>query len=161
MLFGGSWDVKTFEQAQFDWGVFPVPAPRGRQTQVIFQPDIGMGVNRSTSHPAEAQLFVKWLMDKRSTPIVTTNLPGFYPLGNVEAGTSPNTHDVEFLSMAANNATDVRWIFIGISDHYPRASDIVREALNEMAAQKLPAETAAKRLQEGLAEWYTPAQICR
>ena len=161
MLFGGSWDVKEFENAEFEWSVFPVPAPMGRKTHVIFQPDIGIGINRDTPHQKEALAFINWLMDKRSAPTLASNLPGFYPLGNVASGTSPNAHDLEFLRLAKDYPTDVRWVFDKISDQYPRASDIVRQALNEMAARGLSAGNAANRLQNGLPEWYEPAQVCR
>jgi ABC-type glycerol-3-phosphate transport system substrate-binding protein len=162
MLFGGSWDVKELENEKFDWSVFPVPAPKGRETFVIFQPDIGIGVNADTPYRDEALVFINWLMDKASAPAVAANLPGFYPLGNVESGVSSNTHDVEFLRLASGYSTDVRWIFTGISDYYPRASDIVRQALYEMASKKITGGVvAANRLQNGLAEWYAPAQTCK
>ena len=52
-------------------------------------------------------------------------------------------------------------LFAEISDHYPKAADIVRQALYEMAGGNLAPVDAANRLQTGLAEWYQPAQICK
>ena len=52
MLFGGSWDLQkvSTEATDFDWDVFAVPAPYLRDTYVIFQPDIGIGINKDSPH---------------------------------------------------------------------------------------------------------------
>ena len=78
LLFGGSWDLqKVANDASFDWGVFAVPAPAARQTYVIFQPDIGVGINKESAHREEAQLFLEWLMTKQAVDLTAKNLKGF------------------------------------------------------------------------------------
>ena len=61
-----------------------------------------------------------------------------------------------------------------VDTQYPRASEIVRQALFEMIqpqaittesgevkTEYLTAEAAVERLQTGLGEWYVPAQVCK
>lgn len=161
MLFGGSWDVKYFEQNNFNWSVFPVPAPARKQTFVIFQPDIGIGINKDSPYKSEARLFLQWLMTEDAAKAVAENLPGFYPLLDLNNLQASGPNDSAFLQMTVDYPTDVRWVMTEISDQYPRASDLMRQSLYEMARGDQTAFQAANRLQDGLAEWYHPAQICR
>jgi branched-chain amino acid transport system substrate-binding protein len=161
MLFGGSWDLKYFEQAGFKWSVFAPPAPQGGPAQVVFQPDIGIAINKASPHSEEALWFLKWLMSKEGIQATVTSLPGFYPLARTDLRNASSPHDTDFLRLAIDHPTDARMIFNEISDHDPKASDIVRQALYEIASGKLQPSEAAARLQQGLAEWYAPAQSCK
>jgi len=162
MLFGGSWDVKAFSDKKlaFEWSVFPVPAPEGEPT-VIFHPDSGIGINSNSSHPEEARLFLQWLMSDKAVALIVENLPGFYPLRKDATGENKNPHAQEFLQLTSNYATDARWAETEISDHAPKAQDLIRSALFDIAYNGLSPLDAAKRLQRGLGEWYEPAQTCK
>lgn len=165
MLFGGSWDVNTFSKKDlsFEWSVFPVPAPHGDPT-VIFHPDSGIGINKNSTHKAEAQIFLDWLRSDKGVNLVVKNLPGFYPLRNDVKSQSVNDvdakHAQEFLQLT-QKLTDARWAETEISDHVPSAQNIIRAALNDIAYNGLSPRDAAKRLQSGLGEWYEPAQSCK
>lgn len=162
MLFGGSWDLKKItEKASFNWDVFAVPAPSSQKTYVIFQPDIGIGINRATAHPAEARMFLEWLMTKDAVQLMAENLPGFYPLNKREASHGSNSNDTKFLNLANNHETDIRWMYTEINSQQPGAADIVRTSLYQMMTGSLTAAEAAQNLQNGLGEWYEPAQTCR
>ncbi len=162
MLFGGSWDVQTIsKEATFNWDVFAIPAPFLNQTYIIFQPDIGIGINRASQHPEEAKFFLEWLMTKEAISTLTQKLPGFYPLqlAEVTAGSDPN--DTKFLNLVYDYPSDIRWMYTEISNGSPSALEIIRRDLYEMMALDLTPRDAVTRLQAGLGEWYEPAQSCR
>ena len=162
MLFGGSWDVqKVTDEASFEWGVFAVPASVLQETYVIFQSDIGIGINRATAHPEEARMFLEWLMTKDAVELTSQNLPGFYPLNNMGASRSSNPNDAKFLKLVNDYPGDIRWMYAEINDKNPSAPNIVRRSLYDMVTSDLTSQEAAQRLQDGLGEWYEPAQTCK
>ena len=177
MLFGGSWDMQYFtEKAKFQWSVFAPPAPARLQTYIIFEPDAGIGINRSTKNKEAAKLFLEWLMAD-GAKASEKHLPGRYPLIN-KAGETTSVaaigHDADFARLTTSYPSDIRWLFAETDSEYPRSSEIVRQALHDMITLKnypndegglvnryLTAKEAAERLQTGLGEWYEPAQTCR
>jgi len=163
MLFGGSWDLlKVSDESVFSWGVFAVPAPRGMDTYVIFQPDIGIGINKNSDHINEAQLFLNWLAtNEKAVSVTASSLVGFYPLNsNIKAKGASSISDQKFLDLVNNYDIDIRWMFVEISDKVPRADKIIIRDLNAIIASGLTPEEAAEDLQSGLGEWYEPAQNC-
>ena len=160
MMFGGSWDLKKVgeEATEFEWGVFAVPAPSQRKTYVIFQPDIAVGINNSTKYPAEARMFLEWLMTEDAVKLAGENLPGFYPLRNMESSASQSNDP--FLNLLNQYDTDIRWMYADINNENPGAAGIVRKSLFDMISSGLTPKEAARQLQSGLGEWYEPAQTC-
>jgi hypothetical protein len=84
-----------------------------------------------------------------------------------------NTDD-PFSKLKSTYPSDIRWMSAEVDTQYPRASEIVRQALYEMVqpqtattelgevqTEYLTAQEAVKRLQTGLGEWYLPAQVCK
>jgi raffinose/stachyose/melibiose transport system substrate-binding protein len=162
MLFGGSWDLqKISEEADFNWDVFAVPARFGSRTYVIFQPDIGIGINSATAYPEEAKLFLEWLMSKDAINLASQKLSGFYPLSKTEATRTSSPEDAKFLRLVNDYPADIRWMYTEISNKTPSALEIIRADLYRMMALGLTPEQAAQNLQNGLGEWYEPAQSCR
>lgn len=161
MLFGGSWDLqKVSEKANFNWGVFAVPAMASKQKYVIFQPDIAIGINNDSPYQAEARLFLEWLMSKEAVDLTAQNLAGFYPLNRYKPVTSNGPDDEKFLELVREYPGDIRWMFTEISNKTPAAADIIRKDLYRMVAEDLTPLEAAQDLQNGLGEWYEPAQSC-
>jgi raffinose/stachyose/melibiose transport system substrate-binding protein len=162
MLFGGSWDLqKVADNADFEWGVFAVPAPAGKQTYVIFQPDIGIGINRDSANKEAAQEFLKWLTTKQAIELTSRILPGFYVLNENKPATASDSNDQKFWDLAQQHPADIRWMFTEISDKYPRADAIIRENLFQIMRSGMTPEQAAQNLQNGLGQWYEPAQTCK
>ena len=162
MLFGGSWDLqKVSEKADFNWDVFAVPAPALKQTYVIFQPDIAIGINKDSPYQDEARLFLEWVMSDEAVNLTAQNLAGFYPLNINKPTTSNGADDEKFLQLVRDYPGDIRWMFTEISNKIPAAADIIRVDLNRMIANDLTPLEAAQNLQDGLGEWYEPAQSCQ
>lgn len=162
ILFGGSWDLQSVRAtAKFNWGVFAVPAPVLRQTYVIFQPDIAIGINKDSPNKKEARLFLEWLMSQEAVDLTAQNLAGFYPLNRNQAAVGSGPDDQKFLDLVNRYPGDIRWPFTEISNKTPAAVDIIRRDLNRMLTRNLTPQEAAKNLQDGLGEWYAPAQSCK
>lgn len=168
MLFGGSWDLQYFTDnvKKFNWSVFAPPAPDGETTYVIFQPDVGIGINNASQHKQEALTFLKWLMTD-GVKETEKYLPGRYLLINSEATSliSSADHAGDFANLTMF-PSDIRWMFADVNSEYPRSSAIIRSVLYQMVTpdlsnNTLSARDAAQRLQVGLGEWYKPAQTCR
>jgi len=161
MLFGGSWDLQTVsENADFAWDVFAVPSPTF-QTYVIFQPDVGIGINRESAYPEEARLFLEWMMSKEAVDLTAENLAGFYPLNKNGTSKSSGINDEKFLRLVNTYEEDIRWMYTEISSKIPSADAIIRKDLYNMVAFDLTPQEAAQHLQSGLGEWYEPAQSCK
>lgn len=162
MLFGGSWDLqKISTEADFAWDVFAVPAPFLSRKYVIFQPDIGIGINRATTHAEEAKLFLDWLMTKDAVNLASQKLAGFYPLNKIEATRTSGPDDAKFLKLVNDYPADIRWMYTEISNKTPSALEIIRADLYNIMAFGLTPQEAAQHLQTGLGEWYEPAQNCK
>jgi len=166
LLFGGSWDLNTVSGgASFNWDVFAVPAPFGSDTYVIFQPDVGIGINRDTKNLEAAKMFLNWLTTSEAVDQTAQNLPGFYPLNNIKPSVRNDLKETnsneKFLALARDYRGDIRWMYTEISSEKPSALEIIRKDLHDMVASDLTPIEAAQDLQNGLGEWYEPAQSCK
>lgn len=161
MWMGGSWDIPFFEaeEADFEWGVFAVPAPEGQDAHVTFHLDAGMGLNAASEHKEEAKLFLEWMSTPEFAAMVGNELPGFFPISNV-APELDNAHAAEFLALNEGRGTDVRWAWEGLLDGTPDGYTLMQDhAIAVLNGTETPQE-AADALQAGLAEWFEPAQNC-
>ncbi|NCC65285.1 MAG: extracellular solute-binding protein, partial [Spirochaetia bacterium] len=61
MFVDGSWTAGVYKDASFDWGLFALPAPKGKDTAICFHPDMAITMNTKTKHPEEAKAFLAWL----------------------------------------------------------------------------------------------------
>ncbi|MBJ2355322.1 ABC transporter substrate-binding protein, partial [Sphaerochaeta sp. S2] len=61
MFVDGSWTAGVYKDASFDWGLFAIPAPKGKNTAICFHPDMAITMNRATKYPEEAKAFLAWL----------------------------------------------------------------------------------------------------
>jgi ABC-type glycerol-3-phosphate transport system substrate-binding protein len=74
---------------------------------------------------------------------------------------SSGPDDQKFLDLVNKYPGDIRWMFTEISNKTPAAADIIRKDLYRMVAFDLTPQEAAQNLQDGLGEWYEPAQSCK
>ena len=162
MWFGGSWDIPFFESEEpdFEWSVFAVPAPEGQEMgYVTFHLDAGMGMNANTEHPDEARLFLEWMTTSEFATLFGNQLPGFFPL-HLDAPTLENVHADAFLKLNEGRGLDVRWAWEKLLDAEPNGYTLMQDNAIAVLAGEISAQEAADNLQNGLAEWYEPAQTC-
>lgn len=161
MWFGGSWDIPFLEEQQpdFEWSIFPIPPPKGKQLHITFHPDAGIGLNKSSPYIKEAKQFLQWMTTSEFASLLVDQLPGFFPMHkNITA--TKNEHAATFLNFNKLYPTDSRFVWGKIRDGKPSAYDISLKSSVEVMNGSITAEQAAKRLQHGLAEWYKPATNC-
>jgi raffinose/stachyose/melibiose transport system substrate-binding protein len=162
MWFGGSWDIPFFESEEpdFDWSVFAVPAPEGQEMEyVTFHLDAGMGMNAETEHPEEARMFLEWMTTPEFAAMLGNQLPGFFPL-NQTAPALDNDHADAFLKLNEGRGLDVRWAWEGLLDGEPNGYTLMQDNAIAVLNGDMTAQEAADNLQNGLVEWFEPAQTC-
>jgi raffinose/stachyose/melibiose transport system substrate-binding protein len=162
MWMGGSWDIPFFESEEpdFEWSVFAVPAPAGQEQEyVTFHLDAAIGLNAASAHPEEARLFLEWISQPAFAESFGNLLPGFFPL-NVVTPTLENAHANAFLQLNEGRGVDVRWAWDGLLAGEPNGYTLMQDNAIAVLNGKLTAQEAADNLQNGLAEWFAPAQNC-
>jgi raffinose/stachyose/melibiose transport system substrate-binding protein len=162
MWLGGSWDIPLFESEapDFDWGVFAVPAPEGQDEQyVTFHYDAGIGMNANTEHPEEAREFLTWVTQPEFSTMLGNLLPGFYPLSKDKPELT-DPHAAEFLALNEGRGVDVRWSWEKLDDGDPSAYSLMQDNSIAILNGEMTPQEAADGLQEGLAQWFEPAQSC-
>ncbi len=162
MWFGGSWDIPVFEAeiTDFEWGVFATPAPEGQERFVTFHLDAGMGINAASSNTEAAMTFIEWLNGAEFAALLANQLPGFFPI-HQEAPEIENAHAAEFLALNEGAAgTDVRWAWEGLLDGTPDGYALMEANAVAVINGTMTPQEAADGLQEGLAQWFEPAQTC-
>ncbi len=162
MWLGGSWDIPFFESEapDFEWSVFAVPAPEGQEEEyVTFHLDAGMGINAATEHPEEARLFLEWMTTADFASLLGNQLPGFFPM-RMEAPVLENQHADTFLKLNEGRGLDVRWAWEGLLAGTPDGYTLMQDNAIGVLAGEITPQEAADNLQNGLAEWFEPAQTC-
>jgi raffinose/stachyose/melibiose transport system substrate-binding protein len=162
MLMDGSWEIPYFEQKQphFKWSVFAVPAPAGQPQYVTYHPDFAIGLNKNSPHKEEAMLFLTWLTQPETVKLFSDKLPGFFPLNQKLLPTLQNKHAQAFLDLNQGRGTDIRWVSEKLMDSIPSGYDLMSEGTKAVIRGEKTPQEAANALQDGLAQWFKPAQTC-
>jgi raffinose/stachyose/melibiose transport system substrate-binding protein len=133
----------------FEWGVFAIPAPRGRNTVIVFHPDMAITYNAATRHREEARAFLTWLATREGATTASRALPlGFFPMINFPIQLD-NPHANEFLALNQGRETDARFVWPRFMDLYSPMNQAVIQVLRGTMTPRQAAdamETAAARL---------------
>jgi raffinose/stachyose/melibiose transport system substrate-binding protein len=161
MFLSSSLDIAFFEASDvgFPWSVFAIPAPEGREAHVTFHPDAGVALNAASSHPEEARTFLSWMTTQACAAALANELPGFFPMQR-ETPPIENEHARAFLSLNQGRGTDARLAWEKLREGTPDGYVLMQEGAVDVIQGQATAEEAAQALQEGLSEWYGPAQTC-
>jgi raffinose/stachyose/melibiose transport system substrate-binding protein len=161
MLFGGSWDIPFFESQnpEFDWGVFAIPPPKGKEYFVTFHPDAAIGLNNQSQYIEEAKLFLQWITTKEFALLYEKQLPGFFPM-HKEVVTTNNEHANMFLDLNKKYKTDTR-IWRQMEQGEPSDYKISVKLATDVMNKVITAKQAADELQNGIAAWHLPTKRCR
>lgn len=161
MFLSGSWDIPFFEtyKRDFEWSVFAPPPPAGQPGYITFHLDAGMGLNAASKYQKEARLFLEWMTTQEFASLLGNELPGFFPM-HTQMPELTNQHAQTFLSLNNGRGTDVRFAWDKLREGTPDAYHLIMDgAVNVVNGKQTPLE-AANALQNGLAQWYKPAQTC-
>jgi raffinose/stachyose/melibiose transport system substrate-binding protein len=149
MFMDGSWTAGVYADAVFEWGVFAMPAPRGRSTIVTFHPDMAITWNAKTKYPKECGDFLAWIASREGASAASAALPlGFFPMINFPIQLA-DSHANEFLALNSGKETDARFVWPKFMELYaPMNQAVIRVIKGELsprqAAEDL--ETAAAKL---------------
>ncbi|MBQ9495582.1 MAG: extracellular solute-binding protein [Treponema sp.] len=146
MFMDGSWTAGVYKDASFEWGVFALPAPSGRNTGICFHPDMALTMNTKTAHPDEARAFLAWLCTKEGATVASQNLPvGYYPMISFDI-TLEDAHANEFLALNAGKETDARFVWPALMDLYaPMNQAVIRVMTGSMTPQQAADSVAAQK----------------
>jgi raffinose/stachyose/melibiose transport system substrate-binding protein len=155
----GSWEISGFnKQAQFKMGAFPPPVQKaGDKCYISDHPDIAMGVNAKSAHPAEARQFLEWVAGPEFAALYSNALPGFFSLNK-------NPVDVkdplarEFVSWRAKCESTIRPTYQILSRGTPNLENESWVVGSGVINGTITPEAAGQRLQAGLDKWYHPAK---
>ncbi|MFW6082452.1 MAG: ABC transporter substrate-binding protein [Chloroflexota bacterium] len=161
MWLSGSWDIPYFEEAEpnFAWSVFAVPPPASRRGCVTFHPDVGIGLNASSTRQDEARAFLNWMTRPEFGRLLGSEMPGFFPMHR-ESLVLENDHANAFLALNQGRDTDIRFVWEALREGSPSGYALVQQGTKDVLLGKQSPQEAADALQEGLAAWFEPAQIC-
>jgi raffinose/stachyose/melibiose transport system substrate-binding protein len=159
MFFDGSWSIPDVEKAApaFDWGVFAIPAPKGKKSVVTFHPDAGVAINPASKNIAAAKVFLAWLAGPDGAKAIGDNMTGLFPMSK-NAITLSNKYANAFLAFNKDRATDVRFTWPMLMSGKPSAYDLVMNGSIAILNGKKTPKAAADDLASGLAQWYKPAK---
>jgi raffinose/stachyose/melibiose transport system substrate-binding protein len=162
MWLGGSWDIPFFESENpdFEWSVFAVPPPAGSQGHVTFHLDAGMGLNAASPNKEAAEVFLAWMTTPDFARHLGNELPGFFPIRN-NPPQLENAHANAFLALNEGRGQDVRWAWPVLLDGSPDGYTLMQNGAIGVINGTMTPQQAADALQEGLAQWFEPAQNCR
>lgn len=143
MFVDGSWTAEVYKDATFDWGLFAIPAPRGKQTAICFHPDMAITMNRATAHPDEAKAFLTWLCTLEGATKASQNLPvGYFPMINFPI-TLEDVHANEFLALNTGKQTDARFVWPALMDLYAPMNQAVIKVMKGQLTAKQAADSVA------------------
>ena len=77
-----------------------------------------------------------------------------------EPVTLENPYANTFLALNEGRGLDVRWAWEGLLDGAPDGYTLMQNGALGVISGDLTAQEAADALQEGLAQWFEPAQTC-
>ncbi|NCB01943.1 MAG: extracellular solute-binding protein [Spirochaetia bacterium] len=118
MFVDGSWTLGVYKDATFDWGVFAIPAPKGKATAICFHPDMAITMNTATKHAKEAKAFLTWIASIEGATAASKALPvGFFPMINYPIALAhPQAN--ETLALNEGKMTDARFVWPKMMDLY-------------------------------------------
>ena len=144
MFVDGSWTAGVYEDADFEWGVFAIPARAGSETAICFHPDLAITMNAATEHPEEAEAFLAWLCTEEGATAASQNLPvGYFPMIDFPI-TLEDPHANEFLALNEGRVTDARFVWPKLMDLYtPMNQAVIKAIKGEMTPQQAADSVAA------------------
>ena len=140
MFMDGSWTAGVYDGVPFEWGVFAMPAPRGRNTAITFHPDMAITWNANTRYPEEARAFLAWIASRDGATSASRALPlGFFPMINFPIQLN-NPQANEFLGLNQGKETDARFVWPKFMDLYSPMNQAVILVLRGVATPRQAAD---------------------
>lgn len=104
-------------------------------------------------------MFLEWMTTPEFATLFANLLPGFFPL-NQQAPVLENPHAAAFIGLNEGRGLDVRWAWEGLLAGSPDGYTLMQDNAIAVLNGTMTPQEAADGLQEGLAQWFEPAQNC-
>jgi raffinose/stachyose/melibiose transport system substrate-binding protein len=154
----GSWDINQVAVGNLNVGVFgPPTATAGGQRYLQEMPDMAIGINKASTHKAEAETFLQWTTTPEFQSLYMNKLPGFFSMGK-EPVTYTNQLAQDFATLKDGAKLTPRLGLDRLSAGTPPFDDEVWRVLQLMYTKNLSPQDATAELQKGLSSWYGPQQ---
>lgn len=153
----GSWEIRFLQgQPGLNVGVFAPPPKAGEHNCfVLHHFDQGLGINTKSTHMEEAQQFLSWVSTKEFADVYAQHFPGFFPLSNY-AVESDSALSNEMLSWVQRCDTSIRINTQFLNHAWPGLEEALWEVSTQVISQKLSPKDAAKRIADGVRQWFKP-----
>ena len=155
---GGSWEISGFDaNTDFGFSAFRTPHPDGQDTcYIVDHTDLAIGLNPASSNAEAARTFLSWVASPEFATIYTGALSGFFSLQE-----TPVVYDhpvaQEFVAWRQGCESANRTGYEALDSGDLGFPIELREVSNAVIRGNMSPEEGAKRLQDGLDSWYTPA----
>lgn len=153
----GSWEISGFNsQATFKMGAFAPPvAAAGDTCYISDHTDIAIGMNAKSPNAEAAKVFLEWVGSPEFASLYANALPGFFSLNSTPVEMQDPLAQ-EFVSWRDKCQSTIRSTYQILSRGTPNLENETWNASANVIRGSEAPETAAKRLQDGLASWYDP-----
>lgn len=155
----GSWEIAPFTpqiEGSFEMGAFPPPVPKeGDKCYISDHTDIGMGMNAATKNPEAARAFLDWVASPEFATLYANALPGFFPLTSAEVKLDDPLAQ-EFASWRKTCDSTIRSTYQILSRGEPNLENETWVVSAAVVNGTMTPADGAKRLQDGLDNWYKP-----
>lgn len=139
MFFDGSWTCGTYDDVDFEWSVFAVPAREGGETRICFHPDLAITMNTATEYPDEARAFLTWHSSVEGATEASKALPdGYFPMINAKIELE-EPHANAILALNEGKETDARFTWPVLDNLYVPMN---QEAIKLLKGEVTPQEAA-------------------
>jgi raffinose/stachyose/melibiose transport system substrate-binding protein len=155
----GSWEISGFrKQAAFALGAFPPPVQKpGDPCYISDHPDIALGANAKSPHPAETRVFLEWVASPEFANLYANALPGFFSLQKAPVSLQDPLAR-QFASWRATCKSTIRPTYQILSRGTPNLENAFWVEGSNVINGTDPPTVAASKLQKGLDSWYKPAK---
>jgi raffinose/stachyose/melibiose transport system substrate-binding protein len=135
MFADGSWSLGIYDDVDFEWGVFAIPAREAEDTAITFHPDMAITMNTATQYPEECKAFLEWLCTEAGATTASQNLPlGYFPMIDFPIALEDPIAN-ECLALNEGKVTDARFVWPKLMDLY---SPMLQEINNLLRGTQTP-----------------------
>ena len=117
--------------------------------------DIAIGINAKSKNVDAAKTFLSWVASPEFAEIYANALPGFFPLSNAKVSLKDPV--AKFASWRGTCESSIRNSYQILSRGTPNLENELWNVSAQILNSTMKPEEAAKKVQDGLASWYPPA----
>lgn len=147
------------ESPAFPWSVFALPAPGNASTFMTLQPEAAIGLNAASEQKEIARLFLEWMTTADFAALLGETQPGLFSLQTTVPPLSSEPAQT-FLTLMQAEELAIHRPWAGLQSGQPTGYSLMEQGAAGVIRGEMSPRQAADTLQQGLAQWFEPAQSC-